>query len=353
MSSVLSRTHLRLGPDVNIVAHSPLDSIDSQPPQQSHSDDEENFHDASAVVPSASTEPLTISVDPLVAKYLMKNCSILSVALQSMFLSVRIDGSNDAVVTLTPSPSSPIEWPEKSKEIVDEVLSSSVAQEVLSIPPEAASEVYPIVMKSCNEGGLQYDISDDSTLLSIAGDCAHVSALKKQIDDLCTRFIKKSVSSPLSVEEFTFFSALQLGDTVRKYPNIELQCHSNDHSVSVQGPIKYVEEFKEQFPQVLAHSKVTVPLHPLIVHFLHGEHGKDYLEGMIQNAPVLPFFHSSQQEDDGSKKTISLCLLCSPDNAGIAEALVVIITSDIKMSKRNCTSNFVSLSVWKMTNYWW
>ena len=76
VSSVLSHTHSRLGPDVSIVAHSPLDSFDSQPLQQSHSDDEENVHDASTVISSASTvissaskEPLTISVDPVVAKY--------------------------------------------------------------------------------------------------------------------------------------------------------------------------------------------------------------------------------------------------------------------------------------------
>ncbi|XP_019855316.1 PREDICTED: uncharacterized protein LOC100631792 isoform X2 [Amphimedon queenslandica] len=382
---VLKKKHPKLGPSVSITECSVLDSLDKSTIEEeeeeeeepvkkksshkrdnktgenpvkrldkknkqkkskkhsktcSSSDDDET--DASSPPPLVKDNPSQVPLnpvhhplDPLLAKYVRLKPDITKGI--EMEFQVKITAADAGIITISPLPSSPPDWPEKTVDMMQEFISSSLTKVDLPVPPEVGSSVYPMIIKECNDEGLQYAFGQGNNKVTIAGHIDAVTKLQRNVAELCGRMIRCVDEVELSKEDFMYFKGWALSRVQQQHKAVKLQCHDDRLSLSIDGSMKDVDEVKSKLSQHLVHSKVPVNLQPEALKFIHDDQpGRQKLNTMLKGHPeVIPYFsHSANNQ-------LFFLLLCSNSHIDKAEHVVTTIQQEIVVQSIDLPQSFL------------
>ena len=327
VTSVLSKQHPKLGPDVMLVPATPLQDDTSDSSDESIAKDkklgaESQVPDSKSNVstPEIIRKPVVLPLDPVIAKYLHKKPDILDGLSKEIFMTVSID--NETVI-LQPNDSSPPDYTESSVKQFQYLLSAVVSKVDIYIPSEAANNIYPIVMQKCTSENMEFAFNGDR--LSIAGESRSVTDLQMAVQELSKRLIQTTEEVKLELEDYQFVTNCKRKEIEKKHQGIKLVFNTEDCTLSVSGSILDVSQFKETLPTLVCHAKVPVNLVGLPVEFLYKDRGAGILTTLIDNSPVFPFFSTIPHSR-------SLSLLCSQDAAQMVEQIALKI-SDVIIEK--------------------
>ena len=284
--------------------------------------------------PQVPLQPVILPLDPLLAKYLCLKPNMTEGIAKEFQVSISIDDSR-GIVTITPTSFSPIDWPIKSEEMIKDVFSSTLLKVDIAIPPETANSIYPMIMKSCNEGNLQYAFGQGGNKLSIAGDIGSVTKLQNDVQELCSRLIKKEEVITFNPEDYCFLKELVLPLIQKQHPNITFQYNDQHLTLSMNGSIKDVGEFRDKINHYLVHSKAPVNLQPLAVKFLHEGIGRQVLQNMTKGSNVVPYFANKENQT-------YLLLLSRSEHAFQAETVAVKIQQEVCVKTDDLPQSFQS-----------
>ena len=284
--------------------------------------------------PHLSLQPVILPLDPLLAKYLRLKPNMTEGIAKEFQVSISIDDSR-GIVIITPTSSSPIDWPIKSEEMIKDVFSSTLSKVDIAIPPETANSIYPMIMKFCNEGGLQYASGQGGNKLSIAGDIGSITKLQNDVQELCSRLIKKEEVITFNPEDYCFLKGLMLPLIQKHHPSITFQCNDQHLTLSMNGSIKDVGEFQDKINHYLVHSKAPVNLQPLAVKFLHEDIGRQILQNMTKGSNVVPYFANEESHT-------CLLLLSSNEHAFQVETVAVKIQQEVCVKTNDLPQSFQS-----------
>ena len=284
--------------------------------------------------PQVPLQPVILPLDPLLAKYLRLKPNMTEGIAKEFQVSISIDDSR-GIVTITPTSSSPIDWPIKSEEMIKDVFSSTLSKVDIAIPPETANSIYPMIMKFCNEGGLRFAFGQGGNKLSIAGDIGSVTKLQNDVQELCSRLIKKEEVITFNPEDYCFLKGLMLPLIQKHHPSITFQCNDQHLTLSMNGSIKDVGEFRDKISHYLVHSKVPVNLQPLAVKFLHEGIGRQVLQNMTKGSKVVPYFANKENQT-------YLFLLSSNEHAFQVETVAVKIQQEVCVKTDDLPQSFQS-----------
>ena len=282
--------------------------------------------------PAIPMNPIPHPLDPLLTKYVRLKPDVTK-GIEKEY-QVTITAADVGIITISPTPTSPPDWPEKALEMMHDVIFSSLTKVDIPVPPEVGNTVYPMVMKACNDEGLQYAFGQGSNKVAIAGHVDAVMKLQHDVNEMCSRMIQTTGDVKLSHEDYIYFKIYLLSHIQQMYRAVKLQCHDDHWSVSVNGSIKDVDEVKAQLPQYLLHIKVPVNLQPDAITFLHNDApGKQELASLVKSSPnVIPYFSSDDQ--------LVLFLLCPEEFASEAESVAMNIQQDITVQPIDLPQSF-------------
>ena len=276
--------------------------------------------------------PMPHPVDPLLAKYIRFKPDVTK-GIEREY-QVTITAADVGIITISPTPTSPSDWPEKAIEMMHDVISSSLTKIDMPVPPEVSGTVYPMVMKACNDEGLKFAFGQGSNKVAIAGHVDAVMKLQHDVNEMCSRMIKTTGDVKLLHEDYIYFKSYSLPCIQQMYSAVKLQCHDDHLSVSVNGSIKDVHEVKAQLPQYLHHIKVPVNLRPEALSFLHDDaSGKQVLASFVKSSlNVISYFSFDDQ--------LVLFLLCPEEFASEAETIAMNIQQDITVEPIDLPQSF-------------
>ena len=285
-------------------------------------------------VPQIPLQPVILPLDPLLAKYLRFKPNMTEGIAKEFLVSISIDDSR-GIITITPTLSSPIDWPIKSEEMIKDVFSSTLSKVDIAIPPETANTIYPMIMKFCNEGGLQYAFGQGGNKLSIAGDIGSVTKLQNDVQELCSRLIKKEEVITLNPEDYCFLKGLMFSLIQKQHSSITFQCNDQHLTLSMNGSIKDVGEFQDKINHYLVHAKAPVNLQPLAVKFLQEGAGRQVLQNMTKGSNVVPYFANKENQT-------CLLLLSRSEHAFQVETVAARIQQEVCVKTDNLPQSFQS-----------
>ena len=273
-------------------------------------------------------------MDPLLAKYVHLKPDVTK-GIEKEF-QVKITADDAGIITISPSPSSPPDWPEKAVDMMQKFISSSLTKVDVPVPPEVSSSVYPMIMQGCSDEGLRYAFGQGSNKVAIAGPIDAVMKLQHSVAELCSRTIRSVDEVQLSQENFTYYKGLALSQVQQQHKAVKLQCHDDRLSLSIDGSVKDVDEFKSKLSQYLVHSKVPINLQPEALKFLHDDQpGKQKLNTLLYGHPeVIPYFSY------GANNQLFLYLLCSNSYIDKAEHVATTIQQEIVVKSIDLPQSF-------------
>ena len=280
--------------------------------------------------------PVILPLDPLIAKCLNHSTDMLEALSEEVQVSLCID-ENKGNITLTQNESSSQDWPSLATEKLTFNLSRTVCRAEIPVPPEAAGEIYPMIMKYCTQEGLQYEFGQQgNNRVSIAGKTQLVDKLKNDVEELCSRKIQKAEIIILSEEDYAFLKGACLLIIQGQNPGMQFKCVDLDHSLSVNGSLRDIDNFKGKINSYLVHIRILVNLHPLAVEFLKGSKGTPVLQKIVQNTKCVPFFTINSED-----KIFKLFLLCTQENAQEGEYLTTKISSETQVKSLDLSQFFM------------
>ena len=284
------------------------------------------------IAPAVPMNPIPHPLDPLLAKYVRLKPDVTK-GIEREY-QVTITAADVGIITISPTPTSPPDWPEKAIKMMHDVIFSSLTKVDIPVPPEVSGTVYPMVMKACNDEGLQYAFGQGSNKVAIVGHVNAVTKLQHDVNEMCSRMIQTTGDVKLSHEDYIYFKSYSLSHIQQMYSAVKFQCHDNDFSVSVNGSIKDVDEVKAQLPQYLRHIKVPVNLQPDAITFLHNDTSlKQELAHFVKSSPnVIPYYSFDDQ--------LVLFLLCPEEFASEAETVAMNIQQDITVQPIDLPQSF-------------
>ena len=274
--------------------------------------------------------PVTLSIDPLIAKYLHFKPAVIDSLSKEIQVSISVDDSL-GTITISETDSSPPDWPFTSTKRLQYLLSEMLCRVDVPIPQSAATQLYSIIMQQCAEGGLQYAVS-------VAGDIGLVAKLQQNVHELCNQTVQQSEVVKLNPEDYTYFKENMLPVVQKMYPGLKMKCHDLDNSLSADGSIGDVAQLKEMLPQYLVHYRASVSLQPPAIQFLQTEKGSEILQSILRGTKLVPFF--TQPSSDTQK--VTLLLLSTQDEAYQAEDVAMKVADRIQLTTISLPKYFQS-----------
>ena len=308
--AVLSKDHTKLGPNVSVVACSPLDGLDG-------SFEEKEADPSPLPIDNTPPKTITVHIDRLLAKFLQQKSELLEALGREIQMSVLL---NDGIIELKPTESTPMDYFETSSDQFQSLLSSKVCKADINIPPEAVKDLYPMLGNKCTSENMPIEFNGN--VASVAGLSESVLDLQKMAEQYCSHTIMTTGQHTLTGEDYRYFTRCRLKQVEIKYKGLKIEFTENKDSfvMSFSGSVHDVEQFQQALPSLLAHAKVPVALSILEIAFLHKGKGFDILKTIIGHASVLSYFSADR---------LTLSLLCSHDDAQHAEAAAMKIGKEI------------------------
>ena len=284
--------------------------------------------------------PVTLSIDPLIAKCLHFKPAVIDSVCKEIQLSLSVDDIHNTI-TISQTDSSPPDWPSTSTERLKYLLSEMLCRVDIVIPQSAATQLCPIIMQQCAQGGLQYAFGQGGNKVSVAGDTGLVTKLQQDVQELCSRTVQQAEVINLNPEDYAFLKGRMLPIVQKQHPSLKLKCHDHDGSLSVSGSIRDVAQLKKKLPQYLLHCRAPVHLQPLAIQFLQTGKGPEILQSMIVGdtnfvTKLVPFF----TEPGSDSQSVSLFLLCTQDTVYKAENIAMKVADRIQLQTIDM-SNFM------------
>ena len=336
----MKRKHEKLGPNIVVTVCSVLDEINESTEEKSKLDNEGEFvlqketqsaeeenEESDGIasehhLPSLLDPPVCLQLDPLILKY-VHNRSITSIQNIEKEFCVSIDFNDDQTICVFSTIASTLESQANALKMLKDVI-SNVTKETLLIPSEAAAAVYPMLIKDCGEEGLEYSLVQGNEF-SIAGNIESVKKIKDIINEMISRIVKEvdelKIDTP---EDYIYLKEYMFSFIQKKHPSLSLQCNDSSMTVTAQGSVNDVKEFRIIFHQYLLHGNVPVSLCSAAVEFLQSNPGKQVLSDITKEAIVVPYF--------GSGENANFSLLCPSEFVPQTETLANSIAQNIIVS---------------------
>ena len=282
--------------------------------------------------------PVTFPLDPLIAKYLHFKPAVIDSLSKEIQVSISVDDSR-GTITISQTDSSPPDWSSTSTERLQYLLSEMLCRVDIVIPQSAATQLYPIIMQQCAQGGLQYAFGQGDNKVSVAGDTGQVTKLQTDVQELCSRTVQQAEVIKLNPEDYAFLKGYMLPVVQKQHRSLKLKCHDLDQSLSADGSIRDVAQLKEKLPQYLVHCRAPVNLQPPAIQFLQTGKGPEILHSILEGTKLVPFF---TQPDSDTQSVIMLVLLCAQDGAYQAENMAVKVADQIQLKTISLSKYFQS-----------
>ena len=309
MPSVLGRDHPKLGKDVQVFLFSEEDKPVPVPQQ-----------------------PLSFTVDKLVASYLKWKPSQLTSALSMLEVTAIADDDNNTIV-VTPSSSSPADWEHACQKNLLLLTQEKVIKIDLVIVKEARGEMLAIIMKENQNKGVKYDVSDSSDTVSVAGEAETINSLNATLQELYATVVTKEENCPINnAALMSFLECYMLNEIKPLHPKLKFTLSSTEQSLVIFGSIKDLSELKEKLPEYFKYDQIPLNLQPLELKLINQLSHQDIVQ---EQSEVVPFF-----EKGSTGEIESLVLLYSPQHSLSAENVVSSIRDRIKMDAHPLPSSF-------------
>ena len=263
-------------------------------------------------------QTVSFALDPLVAKYFQKKPQLTDIVAKEF--QVTITSNESGIVTISPTPSSPPDWSIKSKEMAQDILTSSIAKIDIPVPQQGAETIYQMIFARSAEGSLQYDLKQGG--VSIAGDIDSVTKLKNDVNELTNRLVKKEEVISVGPEDYVFLCGKMLPVIQQNHPHVSLKRNDDCFTLTCFGSIKDVQQFKDMLPRYLSHYKIQVNIPSLAVKFLNEDPGKQILLDFTKGSNIVPHFAANEERK-------ILLLLSSNDYANETEIIATKIQQEI------------------------
>lgn len=300
----------------------------------SSSSDEETDSDASRQ--NILHAPVMYPLDPMIAKYLKSSPSVIQELSKEVEVSIAID-EKAGNVTLSQNEFSPQNWPAVVAEKWEHSLSDLVYKTDIHVPSEGATEIYPIIMSNSAKEGLQYAFGKGDNKVCLVGNADIVKKLESDIEELCSRMIKKSEAIKLNEEDYAFLKGVTLTVMQTDHRSIQFKCVDLDHSLSANGSLHDVGILKQSLPKYISHSRLQVSLHPMATEFLRvGKGGPDVLRTILGTTKCVPYYVEE------SMSGYTLFLLYAKHDTYTAESLAKTVSSYIKVEPLALPKSFAS-----------
>ena len=270
---MLDKEHSSLGPGVVIKEYGESSSL----PEQERV--------------SLPTEPLEISLDPLLVQSIQQKPSNLEHSIMRSQVTFSADEEKGMLI-FSPTGKSQPNWHQECQDLVHQFLKEKMTTEKIDVPKEAASQVMRIVMKLQKENpSLRFDLNSDGTEITVAGETSCVLRAKQTTDNLCAELVTDSVSMPLSPEDYDFAEQVKCHD----FPDgVEYIFDPDTFSVTLKGPVGVVAKLKGSMEDILSHTDSPVMLEPLVAMFFETQTGRGKLEKFLRDRQCCAAIHFSQ-----------------------------------------------------------
>ena len=364
IAQVLSKNHQKkLGQKVVLTACTPIDSLSNDKEEvqsddqgETESEPESNYQDTQKETGSKRASknktkdtqekegaistpllhpPVVLPLDPMIAKVLKHSADIMKTMSQEVLANLFIDETTNSI-TLTQNESSPQDWPSTATEKLAFCLSEMICREEIPVPEEAASNVYPMIMKFCNQEGLQLAFGQGDNKVCVAGKTQLVNTLKNDVEEVCSRMIKKVEVIKFNEEDYAFLKEMCFTKIQNQNRSLQFKMYDLDKSLSVDGCLRDVGVIRGKIHSYLAHIKTPVNVHPLVIEFLREGKGSEILQKIMHNTRCVSYF-----ELDCETKTLKLFILCAQEDAKEAEQLSTKLAIEIKVESIDLSQYFL------------
>ena len=295
-------------------------SIEGGPASQSDKKEEVT----STTPPEVKSDPIEHSISPMHTQYLKYRPSFLDGIKKDFQVSIEV---KEGSLVIVPSKSSS---QTEVVEAIDALLRKLDCLDI-HIPPQASSQVYPLVMTYCTKHDLQH-ISSKVDATTVVGESALLQQLQAQVDSMCEAIVQKTLAISLSPANYVFLKNCAFPYAKQDFSHISLQCQDSDQSLVVSGSIKDIKYVQQELPRYISHTEVPVLLDPLVIEFLNGHKGKRILLNTFQGHEVVPFWNPNSD---------SFVLLTRPETAAkLEKTLPSLLMQHISVVKHTLPHSF-------------
>ena len=262
---------------------------------------------ASGTIPFP-VESKEIPVDSLYLKSIALNPSALE---QSLKMSEVTFSANEekGMLVLSPKGKPKPDWHQECEKLVPDWLARMMKKEEVSITKEIAPEAKKLVTRLEKENpGLSFELSENETQLTIAGETSSVAQAKEALDNLCSELVVDEASVFLSPKGFEFLQQVKQ----HEFPNVQCTFDASKFSVILKGPNRDVAKLKAS---IESHSETVVMLDQMIIEFFNTQAGRGKLEKFLQDRECCAALYFSSFP-------LSLQLLFEPKETTKVRAIV-------------------------------
>jgi hypothetical protein len=283
------------------------------------------------------TEPLEISLDPLLVQSITQSPHDLQQSIMKSRATFSADGEKGLLVFSPTSGRPRPNWHQECKELVFQYIAQTTNR-MVNVPREAAAEVLSSVRKLEKENpGLRIEPRSDGTEITLAGETASVLQAEVAIKSLCSELVTGTASVFLSPDDYDFVQQVKQRD----FPaNVECTFDASKFSLVLKGPKGTVMKLKGSMEEIASHLGTPVLLDPLVTVFFKAEIGRGKLEKFLQERQCCAALHFtefpspflqllSDHKEAGKVKAVSgqLSVLVASQVIHVSDMAVSVITT--------------------------
>ena len=265
VQSVLGKQHNKLGPHAKVEEINPTYSASSQIDKQD------------------LLEPLQITIDPIIARFIHNNRSGLEKSVVDLHVTFKVHvDEKQAFISFCPTKTN-FNWQEHCKEQLHQYIENELAREEADIPNEGADKVFRFCLERQNS--VTTATVNDGRGWIIAGKKDVVHQVIKMIEGI--QVIDGTIS--LSPEQFVFLE----GKKSQLPRTLEFIFEPSAHKLLVRGSKREVEGFCASYTSFVQCKSIPLFLDPIATEFLCSETGKEQLKQFLQHFPnkVVPYYN--------------------------------------------------------------
>ena len=262
VQSVLGKQHNKLGPHAKVEEINPTYSASSQIEKQD------------------LLEPLQITIDPIIARFIHNNRSGLEKSVVDLHVTFKVHvDEKQAFISFCPTKTN-FNWQEHCKEQLHQYIENELAREEADIPNEGADKVFRFCLERQNS--VTTATVNDGRGWIIAGKKDVVHQVIKMIEGI--QVIDGTIS--LSPEQFIFLE----GKKSQLPQTLEFIFEPSAHKLLVRGSKREVEGFCASYKSIVQCKSIPLFLDPITTEFLCSETGKEQLKQFLQRFPnnIIP-----------------------------------------------------------------
>ena len=274
---------------------------------------DEPIHDSAAQGGKShqTLDSIEVKVEPLVAKCIKNDQSILQKSVQELHVSFEVF-TKQGKIRITSSKLSKAGWQKDATEKVEACLAAHfTVKHGMRVHKDSMQELIAFLSNVKSETMLEYEFVQNGKMLNAAGARSAVNVVEEKAHEIFTMHEQTTVDVKLTPENSVFFEKVKQQQVQESFPHVSFKLNAKNSSLKLHGSVCDTMLIKAQLPEILVHESVEVPLDSLVTSYFSTPHGNRELDELIKYSPcqVAPFFKAYEGVES------SLQLLCNPNES--------------------------------------